>query len=184
MSIGKLQESNTDIYRPADTVPQRSFNTSRANKAVNDSSTIDFAYLPSMSSSDFDFEPQPAAIRIPILPHIESDHAEATLDKFPQLDAAAGGYQDTDAGVSIMKPEISTVDSSIITNFSAMSDVHDGSPREMSVEVLSKLTETVNQASRQFAEVIKDVKVKDEATMRKLWSGFLDDLFGAKTAKA
>lgn len=43
----------------------RHFNTSRALKAVNDSSTIDFAYFP-------DFDPDNAeasAIRVPLLPN-------------------------------------------------------------------------------------------------------------------
>lgn len=43
----------------------RHFNTSRTLKAVNDSSTIDFAYLP---ENIFDPENPEAAIRVPLLP--------------------------------------------------------------------------------------------------------------------
>lgn len=45
--------------------PVRHFNTNRALKAVNDSSTIDFAYFP-------DFDPDNAegsALRVPLLPN-------------------------------------------------------------------------------------------------------------------
>lgn len=41
----------------------RHFNTSRTLKAVNDSSTIDFAYMP-----DFDPDNAEAALRVPLLP--------------------------------------------------------------------------------------------------------------------
>lgn len=43
--------------------PVRYFNTSRSLKAVRDSSTIDFAFIP-----DFDPDTQVAPIRVPILP--------------------------------------------------------------------------------------------------------------------
>lgn len=48
-----------------DAKPVRHFNTSRALKANNDSSTIDFAYLP---ENIFDPENPEAAIRVPLLP--------------------------------------------------------------------------------------------------------------------
>lgn len=52
--------------KPADEAKAvRHFNTSRALKANNDSSTIDFAYLP---ENIFDPENPEAAIRVPLLP--------------------------------------------------------------------------------------------------------------------
>lgn len=105
------------------------------------------------------------------------------LKKYPELDAAAGGYQDTQGHDTVLKPQISTVDDVSGSAASALSDVHDGHhATEMSVEQLTALTETVGNSARQFVDMAKD---KDEATIRKIWTGFLDDLFGPqKGAKA
>ena len=147
---------------------------------MHDSSTIDFAFLPKLFETN---GPEPAAIRVPILPHIESNQAEAMLEKYPELGAAAGGYQDTPGFDTVLKPQISTVNGDHDSPASPFSDVHDGHGTEMSVEVLTKLTETVGNSARQFVDLVKD---KDEATIRKIWTGFLDDLFGGpqKGAKA
>jgi hypothetical protein len=145
-------------------------------KAVGDSSTIDFAYLPKLFEDSWG--PSPAAIRVPILPNIQSDQAEAVLEKYPELDAAAGGYQDTQGHHTIMKPQIFHNGDSESGPVSPMSDVHDGHhPGELSIEMLTALTDTVGKSARQFVDMVKD---KDEETIRKIWSGFLDDLFGQK----
>jgi hypothetical protein len=149
------------------------------NKAVGDTSTIDFAYLPKLFEEAWG--PAPAAIRVPILPHVESDHAEAILEKYPELDSAAGGYQDTPGHNAIMKPQISQMGVLEDGSASAMSDVHDGHhPTELSVEMITALTETVGKSARQFMDNMKD---RDEQTIRKIWSGFLDDLFGQQKNK-
>lgn len=97
------------------------------------------------------------------------------FEKYPELDSAAGGYQDTDSGVNVMKPQIAAIDDS---NLSAMSDVHDGHHTgEMSVDALTNLTETVSKSARQVANSIKD---KGDSAARQIWSGFLDDLLGPK----
>lgn len=161
-------------YRPSDTSPQRHFNTTRELLAVGDSSTIDFAFLPRLFESSWG--PEPALIRVPILPDIASDAAEAVLEKYPELDSAAGGYQDTPGQDTVLKAQISTVNGDDDSPASPFSDVHDGHhASEMSVDALTKLAETVSNSARQFAEMVKD---KDEATVRKVWAGFLDDLFG------
>jgi hypothetical protein len=147
---------------------------------VGDTSTIDFAYLPKLFEESWG--PSPAAIRVPILPNVQSDHAEAILEKYPELDAAAGGYQDTPGHQTLMKAQISHYGEDSAA--SAMSDVHDGHhPGELSVEMLTALTETVGKSAKQFVDMVKG---KDEETIRKMWSGFLDDLFGqtGKGAKA
>jgi SAP domain len=162
-----------DIHSPSETTPRRQFNTSQSLKAVGDTSTIDFAFLPKLFEAEWG--PQPAAIRVPILPHIDSDDAEAVLEKFPQLEAAAGGYQDTTGHSTQMKPEISAVNE---LSASAMSDVHDGHhATEMSVEMLTALTETVGKSARQLVDKVKET---EENTIRQLWSGLLDDLLGPK----
>ena len=172
MSSPSPDLSLTDIDSPTE-APRREFNTSRSLKAVGDTSTIDFAFLPKLFETEWG--PQPAAIRVPILPHIESDDAEAVLDKYPELDAAAGGYQDTTGHNTQMKPQISAINTD---SASAMSDVHDGHhAEEMPVEVLTMLTETVGKSARTFVDQFKD---KDETTIRKLWTGLLDDILGPK----
>ena len=143
---------------------------------MGDTSTIDFAYLPKLFEESWG--PSPAAIRVPILPSIQSDHAEAVLEKYPELDAAAGGYQDTRGHETLMKAQISHTGDAEEMTASAMSDVHDGHhPGELSVEMLTALTDTVGKNAKQFVDMVKD---KDEDTIRNLWSGFLDDLFGQK----
>ncbi|KIX05072.1 uncharacterized protein Z518_05944 [Rhinocladiella mackenziei CBS 650.93] len=174
-----IEQTKKPVSGPSETGPQRHFNTSRKLKAVNDSSTIDFAYLPRLFEDSHG--PEPATIRVPILPDINSEYAEAVLEKYPELDSAAGGYQDTPGHETIMKPQISTVNDVLGSPASAMSDVHDGHHEtEMSVEMLTGLTDTVGKSARKF------VKDKDEETIRQIWTGFLDDLFGGpqKGAKA
>jgi hypothetical protein len=159
-----------------ETAPRREFNTSPELKAWRDTSTVDFAYLPKLFEASWG--PQPAAIRVPILPHIESDDAEAVLEKHPHLDAAAGGYQDTEGHQTQMKAEISAIESA---NTSAMSDVHDGHhATEMTVEMLTSLSETVGKSARKFANNLTD---KDDSTIRALWQSFLDDLLGPQKKK-
>lgn len=98
------------------------------------------------------------------------------MEKYPELDSAAGGYQDTPGQDTLLKAQISTVNGDDDSPASPFSDVHDGHhASEMSVDALTKLAETVSKSARQFAEMVKD---QDEATVRKVWAGFLDDLFG------
>jgi len=169
------EQTKKSVDIPSEATPRREFNTSQTLKAVGDTSTIDFAFLPKLFESEWG--PQPAAIRVPILPHIASDEAEAVLEKFPELDAAAGGYQDTTGHDTLMKPQISAINED---SASAMSDVHDGHhATEMSVEILTALTETVGRSARQFVDLVKD---KDETTIRQLWTGLLDDILGPKNS--
>lgn len=169
---------------PAEKVPSRHFNTSRANKAVNDSSTIDFAYLPKLFEGSFD--PQPAEIRVPILPHIESDDAAAVLAKHAP-EAAVGAHPESESVV--MKPQIVTVtetladgahvDLDLHSHASAMSDVHDNHAMEMSVDALSSLSHTVGQSARRLAGT-----GDEQGAIRRIWSGLLDDIFGPKAGSS
>lgn len=140
---------------------------------MGDTSTVDFAYFPKLFAPEFN--PEPAAIRVPIMPHVDSDTAEAVLERYPELDAAAGGYQDTAGGHGgVLKPQIEAINDDAA---SAMSDVHDGHHvNEMSVEALTALTDTVSKSARQFADKAQD----SNSTVRQIWDGFLDDLLGPK----
>lgn len=174
-------QTKKPISGPSDAPPSRHFNTSRSLKAVHDSSTIDFAYLPHFDSS---LDPSATAIRVPILPDVNSDEAEAVLEKYPELDSAAGGYQETQGHDTVMKPQIVSVHETMAdgahveglnSHFSPMSDVHDGHGPELSVDSLADLSETVRKSAGKLLENVGD---KDEGTIRKLFQSFLDDVFG------
>ena len=112
------------------------------------------------------------------MPSIFSDDAEERLEKYPSLDAAAGGYQSSEGGeAKLMKPQIETVSNLGSAEMSHLSDVGDGHSSEMSVETLSELSNILGNNAQKFVEMVKD---KDEGTIRQIWSGFLDDVFGAK----
>ncbi|KAK5947248.1 hypothetical protein PMZ80_001397 [Knufia obscura] len=169
------EQTSKPVSGPSETSTIRSFNTSGANKA---NSTVDFAYLPKLFSEEFG--PQPAELRVPIMPNVFSDDAESRLEKFPELSAAAGGYQATDGGSpAIMKPEIETASEKNGAEMSHMSDIGDGQTTEMSVETLAQLSNILGNNAHKFVDMVKD---KDESTIRKIWSGFLDDVFGEKQA--
>ncbi len=165
---------------PVEKMPNRHFNTSLELKSVNDSSTIDFAYLPRLFDGSLD--PPPAGIRVPILPHIDSVQAQTTLAQNPEIDAAAGGLQEAD-GNNVMKAQIVTVqetmadggahvDLDLNAHASAMSEVVDNHAVELGIDSLTELTETVGKSARKLVDQV------EESTVSKVWKGFLDDVFG------
>jgi hypothetical protein len=134
----------------------RHFNTSRSLKAVGDSSTIDFAYLP-------DYDPDTGdspIIRVPILP-------QTVIAESNQVRAV----QDTEE----TGPRIMTVsaDGTHIHTPSAMSDVSDNN----SVDFQGMAAKVAGQWTK---------PVEEQAGMLKeLWSDFVDDVLGPKqSAKA
>lgn len=172
-------------YRPAKKAPTRQFNTSRALKANNDTSTIDFAYLPDVDMFDPSLEEAGTALRVPILPHIESDDAQATLVHH-DLDVAAGGLDEAEHS-GFMKPQIVTametladgahVDFDIHGHASAMSEVQDNHGTEMTVDALTNLAGTVRKSAKKLVD-----NVPEQTAFGRVWSGFLDDLMGARKA--
>ncbi|ERF76117.1 hypothetical protein EPUS_01450 [Endocarpon pusillum Z07020] len=174
---------------PAESPPTRHFNTSRQLKSVNDSSTIDFAYLPKLFDGSLD--PPTAGIRVPILPHIDSTEAQDTLARNPDLDAAAGGFQEPGGDSSssddsnVMKAQIVTVqetmadggahvDLDLGSQASPMSEVVDNHAVELGIDHLTELTETVGKSARKMVDQV------EESAMSRIWNGFLDDVFGEK----
>lgn len=168
------------MFRAAQELASRHFNTSRSLKAVSDSSTIDFAYMPDVDPS---LEPPRIEIRVPILPDVESDDAQAVLEHY-QLDAEAGGIDDSEHS-TVMKPQILTVtetladgahvDLDLNNHASPMSEVQDNHGTEMSIDALTELAGTVGKSARKLVD-----KVPEQSAIQKVWSGFLDDLFGEK----
>jgi hypothetical protein len=143
---------------PTSPLPVRHFNTSRTLKTVNDSSTIDFAFLP-----DFNPETEVAPIlRVPLLP-------STVLSSTSTLNSYAVEAEDT-----VMRPEIITVsaDSTHISAPSAMSEVSDNTAIDF-----QGMAEKVSAAAARF----KAGSIDETAGMAKqVWSGFLDDLLGPK----
>jgi len=140
--------------KTASTPSTRHFNTSRTLKSVNDTSTIDFAYLP-----DFDPDaglPTPA-VRVPLLP--------------PSLypgNTSKTSYTREEEEI-VMRPEINLIsaDGTHITPPSAFVEVTDNGTIDFQ-GVAGKL--------REKAEVVAE----DVGDVRRVWTGFLDDLLGAK----
>jgi len=137
--------------------PVRHFNTSRSLKAVGDSSTIDFMYIPDF---DPDLKSAPVEVRVPILPWAEAtDSAKASL---------------TEAEAPVMMPTIHTVaaDGTHIHAPSAMSDMTDSDHIDfqgMASSVASKLA----QRSEEGAGMAKTI-----------WNGFVEDVLGPKQGPA
>ncbi|KAF1849870.1 uncharacterized protein K460DRAFT_360718 [Cucurbitaria berberidis CBS 394.84] len=135
----------------------RHFNTSRSLKAVGDSSTIDFAYIPDF---DPDLRSAPVEFRVPILPWINpSETVQAEV---------------TEAEEPVMVPTIHTVaaDGTHIHAPSAMSDMTDSNTVDfqgMAAQVAKGLTKPI---------------VDGEGMTRQLWTGLVEDILGPKAKRS
>ncbi|KAL5342550.1 hypothetical protein BJX70DRAFT_394766 [Aspergillus crustosus] len=133
--------------------PSREFNTSRSLKAVNDSSTVDFAYFPTITENHTSSE-----VAVPILPDIYTHYDAARPSDSP------------------MKPQVYTVSGDgENVSASAMSEVVDNDSVE--IDPFS-LTEAVGKA--RYAAELKSQQNGGTGAVHQLWSGFLDDLLGPK----
>ncbi|KAF2035575.1 hypothetical protein EK21DRAFT_107096 [Setomelanomma holmii] len=138
--------------------PVRHFNTSRSLKAVGDTSTIDFMYIPDF---DPDLNAAPVQIRVPILPWTnasESVKAEATEAETP-----------------VMMPTIHTVaaDGTHIHAPSAMSDMTDSDHIDfqgMASNVASKLAARPSEGG--------------EGMTKQILTGLWEDIVGPKQGHA
>ena len=139
----------------------RHFNTSRSLKAVNDSSTIDFAYMP-----QFTLDPSPgeSQLRVPLLP-----------DNFYP---ARKGVHQQDAMETVIRPEISIIsnDGTHMPSASAMSEVVDNHAIDLDP---FDLTSKVHAAASKITGVSVE-KLNEPGMIRELWNGLVDDLLGAK----
>lgn len=152
----------------ADTVcraaPVRTFNTSRALKRPNDSSTIDFAFMPSQET--LSFAPGSVytnAINVPIVP----TNFRTSLASQPAVSAAA---------VDNVMPDISTVSMAAPGQVSLMNETDFGSTHEGREMDVYKIVEAV---SRKVDEV-KQTAEEEVGFMKQLVSEFLDA--GRRTA--
>ncbi|KAF2420554.1 hypothetical protein EJ08DRAFT_653770 [Tothia fuscella] len=162
-AISDAAASQTDSQtHNASTAPARKFNTSRSLKAVRDTSTIDFAYLPELEPDEG--VGGAAVLRVPLLPE----------SLYPR--SGKSSYSKTEAEVeveTVMLPEINlmSADSTHITPPAAFSDVHDNNAVEFHgvTEGMEKIGEVVEQEAGGF---------------KRVWDGFLDDIMGAAIKKA
>jgi hypothetical protein len=137
--------------------PVRHFNTSRSLKAVNDSSTIDFMYIPDF---DPDMKAAPVEVRVPILPFTQA--SEATRAEAIEPEAP------------VMIPTIHTVaaDGTHIHAPSAMSDMTDSDHIDfqgMASQVASRLAKPVQGG---------------EGMTRQILSGLMEDILGPRQSHA
>ena len=113
-------ESVSDQLRSS-APPTRHFNTSRALKAVNDSSTIDFAYMPQFTLGQTS---PPEIMRIPLLP----DNYEPPRRSMAHQEAVE----------PVIRPTIETASADGTHMVSAMSEVTDN--HAMDIDVFGKCT--------------------------------------------
>ncbi|CAG7919346.1 unnamed protein product [Penicillium olsonii] len=142
----------------SDSPSTRQFNTSRSSKALNDSSTVDFVYMPTMA--DLDAAPLHRGIQVPVLPELPSIRGHASPSTPP------------------MKPLIYTVsgDGADVAA-SAMSEVVDN--HAVDLDPFS-LTEAVGR-SRVGEEIQRSQNGSAQpGAFKELWAGFLDDVMGPK----
>ncbi|KAL6707144.1 hypothetical protein ACN47E_004691 [Coniothyrium glycines] len=123
----------------------RHFNTSRSLKAVGDSSTIDFAYIP-----DFDPDTQtaPVKLRVPILPWTNP--------------SAAIKAELTEAEAEVMTPTIHTVaaDGTHVHAPSAMSEMTDSNQFDyqgLAASVAEKLSQPAGQSTSMVRQILGDM---------------------------
>lgn len=149
----------------------RNFNTSRSEKAVNDTSPVDFVYMPSMHDLEAPvFNPGP---RVPVLPEIPSSAIKYTGQIPPAEEETAD---------QAMKPQVYTVGGAgPDISASPMSEVVDNHAVE--IDPFS-LTEAVGQS--RFGEELarensKHTSAKgSKGIVGELWDGMMDDLLGSK----
>lgn len=148
--------------RPSET---RHVNTSRASKAVNDSSTVDFVYFPNLREEPED--PYSLQPRMPIPP-----------------DAALSYGRSSASSSSAMKPEIHAV-SEIASDTSAspMTEVVDNHVVDIDP---FRLTETVGRSrdGEHHQRQNGARQSKQKGIIGELWSGMVEDLLGKGSEQA
>jgi len=162
----------------ASSKPVRHFNTTRSLKAVNDSSTIDFAYLP---THEVDADAAVQTIRVPLLPQTDFTPMRTGGVAMHEVDVpvdilttAVSPGQESHTS-QVMRPEIVTAsaDSTHISAPSAMHEVHDNSAMDIDFHGMAERTAaTVKKMESQVEE--------QAGVVKQLWNGLLDDVFGSK----
>ncbi|EEH08797.1 conserved hypothetical protein [Histoplasma capsulatum G186AR] len=167
----------------------RTFNTSRAQKSVNDSSTVDFVYMP----QDMDAFPSPSAIAGTPMPTPPDAYAHYQLTNStgttpgpmkPQIYTVSGDYDapSSSSGSRIMGIAAGGASGGAAGGgggASAMSEVVDNQTVEFDP---FELTETVRRA-REGAAVAEQAAMADgtvKGVARQFWEGIVEDVVGKR----
>lgn len=136
------------------TKPVRHFNTSRDLKANNDSSTIDFAYLPSevLHPENVDVYSQ---VRVPII---------------PTLDTSSKRIVEPEETV-VMKPQINTMSADAV--YLPFSDSSDGHAMDVDFHA------TTDRITSNFQK-FKDPVEEQAGMVKQIFTGMMDDIIGLK----
>ena len=152
--------------------PVRHFNTSRSLKAVGDTSTIDFAYLPDIDPDNVDDFGQ---VRVPIIPTNFSPpktgaHApEEEVVRLPNIPHPSPSQPANIHEQIVMKPQISTM--SLDAVYLPMSDSADGHGLNIDFHAMADKVAANLQRMK--------VPVEQQAgLMKQLWDDMVDDMFG------
>ncbi|KAJ6103940.1 hypothetical protein N7486_004162 [Penicillium sp. IBT 16267x] len=143
----------------------RQFNTSRASKAIGDTSTVDFIYMPSMAELEAS-SPRFSSPRVPVLPDLSSLPTSQSPSAPP------------------MKPQIYTVSGAgADVSASAMSEVVDN--HSVDLDPFS-LTEAVGRSrtGEMMQRQANGSGASQPGVVKELWAGFLDDVLGPKQSSA
>ncbi|EED23760.1 conserved hypothetical protein [Talaromyces stipitatus ATCC 10500] len=162
-NIAKTRINGSVFGGPAET---RSFNTSRASKAVNDSSTLDFVYMPNIASLEDESNP---AQRIPIIGNLNFDFSTSPDQHHSEYPP--------------MKPQIHAIgESGPDLSASPMSEVVDNHAVDIDP---FKLTETVGK-SRAGENEMRERRLAsqggEKGVIGELFSGMIDDIWGKGSA--
>jgi hypothetical protein len=149
----------TDTDLPHSPRTTRTFNTSRALKTPNDTSTSDFAYMPQYTLA---LDAAPEIERIPLLPN--------------NYEPPRRSIAHQEAMEPVIRPMIETASADSDGVVSAMSEVTDNHAMEID---MFDLTRTVGKAAQGVGKAVEE----KGGAMRELWGGFVDDLLGKKVAK-
>lgn len=141
-------ESDTTMAAPK---PVRHFNSSPVLKAVNDTSTLDLAYLPR-----FESETQEIIVRVPMI-----GPTTTTTHDAPEPE--------------VMRAQI--VSLSADSNHSAISDLHDNNAMPIDFHAVTDRVAAV--ASRIKEETSANI-VDDGGALKQLWNGLIEDIVGPK----
>lgn len=153
INISEVKDKRPAIEQSKEKMPARHFNTSRELKANNDTSFIDFAYLPDiMSPENIDVYSQ---VRVPIL---------------PTEDAQTISYAEPEETV-VMKPEISVMSADAV--YLPMSESTDGHAMNIDFHAMAdRLAANLRRMS---------VPVEEQASiMKQVFGDMVDDVMGLK----
>jgi hypothetical protein len=162
---GPAVAATTPAPSAAESKPIRHFNTSRSLKAVKDSSTIDFAFIPDF---DPDTRSAPVEMRVPVI--LSTTSARVTETEEPVCFSLHLSFT-LILTSQVMVPTVHTVGatSTHVHAPSAMFDMTDHIDFQSMASQVTKLTKPVEEGV---------------GMARQLWTGLVDDIFGPKQTPA